>query len=205
MLIPNFSNRMSLYHALSSFLQCFERLYHGGDKNVRRVLCFTLSSSNWKRQLLCLKWFMTDTFIWFVWNESKENGKKITTEKLNYDSMQHFYALWTAWICLMTFSSTLLIRLCKGMPISVLRHLECLSKRPWKWMKIDLNLRLESYVHAGFWKRVKRGVVWEGYGWCDAEISEKITFFCGKLVYFFAENSLNIVWLKALKGFSPDC
>lgn len=62
-------------------------------------------------------------------------------------------------------------------------------------MKIDLNLRLESCVHAGFWKRgVKWGAVWEGYGWCDAEISrENYTF--------YVEKSLENCLIESVKGF----
>ena len=97
---------------------------------------FSVASLNWKRQLLYLQWFMTDTFIRFMQSE-KAMEKKWTTK-----SMQPFLRFHEqAWICLMTFSSTLLIRLCKGMPISVLQHLECLWKCPWKWMKNWLKLR----------------------------------------------------------------
>ena len=130
---------MSLYHALSSFPQWDRwKSWLLGDKNVLghvgRVFCCELKL----KTATTLPTMIYDRHVYSIHAEWEKRWRKKWATK-SMQPLLRFHE--EAWICLMTFSSTLLIRLWKGIPISVLRHLECLWKCPWKWMKTWLNLR----------------------------------------------------------------
>lgn len=122
MLIQNISKSrgwMSPKHALFHFYcESTGRPSQTGSLSLFRK-SLSVAANRGKRATTWTK-MIYDRHVQSLWVERAREGSEIKMKKPTVESDATFLRFVTAWICLMTFSSTLLIRLCESMPINVL-------------------------------------------------------------------------------------